>query len=798
VTAEAFERLLYTDCRAGTGRGAGGGFQVQAQSSGVDVTQSRMAVSWLLYEAQNAWIMERRPVADFPLGLAHASAAGFGTAQSRYVGQEATGGRQGNHLADCILTRDPGRYGPTRPAQLWRSELWRAEPWDSPDCPPLDGEPAPGPLTIDALTGWARDRPGRAAILERLLSVLEDPAGRRVVIVATGPDEAVTWIAAATLLLPARLALEISFKVFCVNPVRAEQRIVAVPRELNAQVAPGGGGSVFVLDADQLTSDEAEVSQRARFLVGQLAGAADPYDVVDAVELAETLGAAGKPIGADTILTAWAVTQPASPLPDPAALYRWLGEASLGLLAEHGGPVAARILEADPSAEVLRFLDDAATAGRLGFDPMAMRGRLLSAELAAVRAGHAVPHAPLVEVALDFDARRDAESELSTALLLGSDRQVSALLQLARRHGIEPDLAAVADRLYQFALHWLDDAAADYDPATWACGAEVLDYAHDELQARLTRRGPAAVLGPLQRLHPYLADRADDPESPLSGYLQAAAVATAPAWRRPAELRALLERMDGLPDPAAGQAAVQAALLGWDAVGPDEAFAVLDSLHGSAAIDPQIVDIAYAELHRRAHQPDERLLDLLADLDRHGLARLDGALASLRADDKLVSAFVEATRDGRQALGTGHAKLQGLAAVSPAVLAVRLESVLAVCVAGRRLDLAPDLLRVIPPKQRRPLLEAWARLLRGGEPASAAAWGLEWIMDPDLSPRHQTLMIKAIRGYGEKLGPADRDGWFLDVQSLIPADQADNWYYVSGYEPPRPRRGLHLRGRDGR
>ena len=88
MTGDAFDRLLYTDCRAGTGRGAGGGFQVQAQSAGVDSAQSNMAVGWLLYEAQNAWIMQRRPVEDFPLGFAHACEAGFGTAQSRYVGKE--------------------------------------------------------------------------------------------------------------------------------------------------------------------------------------------------------------------------------------------------------------------------------------------------------------------------------------------------------------------------------------------------------------------------------------------------------------------------------------------------------------------------------------------------------------------------------------------------------------------------------------------------------------------------------------------------------------------------------------
>ena len=92
-------------------------------------------------------------------------------------------------------------------------------------------------------------------MLARLLSVLEDPAGRRVVIAAAEPDEALLWIAAATLLLPARAALDVSFKVFCANPPRASQRIVAVPKELNPQFAPGRGDSAFVLDADEAASD---------------------------------------------------------------------------------------------------------------------------------------------------------------------------------------------------------------------------------------------------------------------------------------------------------------------------------------------------------------------------------------------------------------------------------------------------------------------------------------------------------------------------------------------------------------
>src|SRR5262249_23325392 len=141
--------LLYTDCRAGTGRGAGGGFQVQAQSIGVDAAQSKMAIGWLLYDPPNAWIMQRRPVEEFPLGLAHASEAGSGPARARYVGTEAPGARQGNPLSDCLLTRDPDLYGPTRPAQLWRSPLWRAEVWETADCPQFTDPPPLGPLTLD-------------------------------------------------------------------------------------------------------------------------------------------------------------------------------------------------------------------------------------------------------------------------------------------------------------------------------------------------------------------------------------------------------------------------------------------------------------------------------------------------------------------------------------------------------------------------------------------------------------------------------------------------------------------------
>ena len=123
-----------------------------------------MAVAGSCTKRRTPGSWQRRPVEEFPLGFAHACDEGYGTAQSRYVGKEATGGRQGNHLADCLLTRDPDLYGPTRPAQLWRSDLWHSEPWDTTGLPAVQPTTSPlGPLTVDAVADWLQGRQGAGA-----------------------------------------------------------------------------------------------------------------------------------------------------------------------------------------------------------------------------------------------------------------------------------------------------------------------------------------------------------------------------------------------------------------------------------------------------------------------------------------------------------------------------------------------------------------------------------------------------------------------------------------------------------
>ena len=67
-----------------------------------------------------------------------------------------------------------------------------------------------------------------------------------------------------------------------------------------------------------------------------------------------------------------------------------------------------------------------------------------------------VPAEVLTDVPADASARRDADSELSSAIVLGPDQQVDLLLRLSRRHLIEPQLPPLRDRLRTFAVGWID------------------------------------------------------------------------------------------------------------------------------------------------------------------------------------------------------------------------------------------------------------------------------------------------------------------------------------------------------
>jgi GTPase-associated protein 1, N-terminal domain type 2/GTPase-associated protein 1, middle domain len=791
MTADAFDRLLYTDCRPGTGRGGGGGFQVQAQSSGVCPLQSKFAVSWLLYEVQNAWIVQRRPVEDFPLGFAHASGAGYGTAQSKYLGKEATGGRQGNHLADCLLTEDPELYGSIRPVQLWRSPFWRAGVWDTKDCPQFTDDLEPGPLTVDAVAAWVHDLPERGStVLAKLVSVLEDRAGRRVVIVTDDPDEAMHWIASATLLLPTRYALDISVKVFSANPLRAEQRVVAAPAELNPQLRPGRASPAFVIDAQECICDDAEVSTRAGFLVTQLTGEGDPYDVIEVVELAARLGG-GEGLGSgEALRTAWALTRPDEPLHDAEPLFQWLSGANPELCKEHGSAVAAMILESGPSGAALSWIDAAVVSGELDLSLVAVRTLLRRAELADALRGQAPPADALPPAELGAEGRRDAESELASAILDGSGPQIDLLLRLARRHRVELEIAvpALREKLRDFAVDWID-RPTDYRPDGWALRETVLDCAHDELHDRMARNEVESVRHAVDRLHPYFARDRLDMSDPLDRHIQAAAIHALPPAERKERLLPLLAQVARLP--AASAAGLQQELIRWKAVNAELALIIVTELPRSVGVEPEIAKLAAEQLDRMTTKKvTADLLDQLAGLEKGGQAPPSGRVAKLLAADKNIRTFAACAVDKRIVTSARYLEetIGILCRTDSAVVKARLDVVLAALLECPHPDMGGVVLCSFNDQLAKQLIKRWASALSGGDQLRAAAWCVDCLSYPHpLMKRHDHLLRQAVRDYANTLDEREYQRWDSDVRRNLRQGQGAIWESVFRYEGPKPR-----------
>ena len=126
-----------------------------------------------------------------------------------------------------------------------------------------------------------------------------------------------------------------------------------------------------------------------------------------------------------------------------------------------------------------------------------------------------------------------------------------------------------------------------------------------------------------------------------------AAITVLPAEDRPARVQALVQQIlkSAAPDVALDD--LQKALLQWGTAGPDEVVALLTCLPASAGIRPEIAKVAVTRLEKAADKPSERLLRILALLDRHGLAPGTGPLAGIRAADRDIHDFIEAARSNR-------------------------------------------------------------------------------------------------------------------------------------------------------
>jgi hypothetical protein len=778
-----FERLLYTDCRAGQGRGGGAGFQIQAQSPGVTPALSRLAVDTLLYASQAQWLTSGRAVEDFPLGLAHSSKDGWGTAQSRYLGQEVTGNRAGNHLADCLLTTDAELYGAIRPAQLLESQVWRDTPFDTVDCPPFDGFLQPGPLTNDDIQEWLQADARRRDVLKRLVSILGDSRGPNVLILADTTEDAVRWIAAATILPPIRAALETSFKVFVNNVNQASQRIIAVPKELNPTIKPDAAGSRFVIDATDSSSGAFESTKRATYWVDRLLSAEDAYDVVEAVDLAEALAGHDPSLAAEAHQTAWAIIAEGETLTNPSPLIRWLTMPKDPSLAEHESAAASRLIDSGlTDASTLNWMERQADAGRLEVDRAALRRALMRSEIAEAPTALSVRPEELSPVDVGDGLRRDAESAISSALLLATDGSlVDRLLRTAKRHSVPLTLAPLQDRLRSFIADWIANPALSYDPGLWALSENLIQELAAQLgsQTEFTH-GYSRVRPLLAQVWPYLLQRVRDPNSPLTWELHAASIATASEKSKMRQLESVIKGLSTSEDANEAIAGFQRALVAWRAVSGREAMLFADTLPPRSWPASEFADLLWTTVRSEARRPDKLVLDTVWRLADWRRLPSSAVTDKLHRSDRHVARFLTEASEIRSAHDLE--RLRELRKVDPDVVRIRQPDFVEVSLESPVPILGAAILRRLPTDRQRDFLQAWGQALLGEDSALAAARGYVWSEDQecDLRGWHREYIGTLFAQHAAALGAPEQAAWIQSVERLLePGERAGFQDFVS-------------------
>jgi hypothetical protein len=188
-------------------------------------------------------------------------------------------------------------------------------------------------------------------------------------------------------------------------------------------------------------------------------------------------------------------------------------------------------------------------------------------------------------------------------------------------------------------------------------------------------------------------------------------------------------------------------------VGSREAALILSSLPDEVRVLPEIAAVAAQALERMAARPDEYLLDVLASLDRRGMAPAAGPLAALIAADRDVTAFVEAASTEEFLADARYFRrmVARLGQAEPAVVGVRLRLVLNAC------------------------LECPHPQVGGAVLGALAA---------------------AIREYRDGLTAAEFEKWSAEVRSRLQPEQVDTWTALLGHETHRPRINL-WKTRDG-
>jgi hypothetical protein len=731
-----------------------------------------MAIGWLLYSTQTKWVNGGKSVEEFPRGLSHSADAGFGTAQSRYLGKEVNGNRQGNYVSDCILTDRVEPYGVIRPAQLWRAPFWREEIWPTTTAPVLEDELDVGPLDTDAIADWLHQDPKRITGLERLLTVLEDPSGTRVIIRSEHPVAALYWIAASTILLPIREALAVSFRVFANNIDDAPHRILAVPSDLYPNLAPGSRPKTFIVDASTNMTDDVEPSARAKFWVRQLNEAAEPYDVVEAVAMAAAFGGATEQELSDSRHGAMAVVDPGHVIEDALGVGRWVRRTIATQHDDAAQSVLSRLIAADDvRIDDLRLLDDLAGEGTVAVEPSQLRCRLLNAELELVTAGVPSPNGQLRPAALDRVQRSDSESAVVSAMLVGSDSTMDSLLRLAWRHRLTlaPPSPALVDRIRTFVSDWLKTPNAAYRVSDWALRDLIVDELHGQLRGVCASGDMTTLARVLRATILEMIRRPNDLTDAFTFEIEGCYTATLKPLGRIERTRAILRSLEvaGTDDGFSGY---QDALVRWHAVDPETSLDIVGRIPPTFRLNETIGKMASRELISRADKVDEKLIRTIEGLsvhnalpDRprlHRLARSAAAIATLLD-------WLDKIQSAADMQGAGD-ELQTLHEADDEVIELSIPALVAASFTGPYREIGQSILRFLRDGPAVSFARTWARYLNDSKSGRiAAAYAVTWAGDKSISAGARHELGQKVVAHYTNLRAEDAAAWRTSVTNHL-------------------------------
>ena len=291
------------------------------------------------------------------------------------------------------------------------------------------------------------------------------------------------------------------------------------------------------------------------------------------------------------------------------------------------------------------------------------------------------------------------------------------------------------------------------------------------LHHRASTGGPQSVREAVRRLNGYFTERTDLTDV-LDCQIQASLIADRRQGLRMERLSQLLAgiaRAANSPTMAsaavAAAAALQRALLDWNAVDGQVAVTVLTELPDSAGVNPAIASRAAEQLTTMSEKPTRALLDLLARLDKQGKSPPSRRLAELLEDDKHVRDFLYRAHDERTRVDAGYrdGAVKLLRQASPAVVHARLDEVLTACLQAKNEYLGALVLASLKSPLPRQLVEQWGRTLGTRDPVRDGVWCMACLAYDDLPDRRRDQLADVLGAYGRTLPKESFDMWQQEV-----------------------------------